>query len=248
MNERIDDVEDVEKAVIAGRIVRKHGPWLVAIGDENLAFSRHTVDDPILTGAQVLDIGGIDDQVEYAVFRMFESGLLEGIQSGEQTDIRSARVARFLIFRTDRIFRIRVADRDTEWGARYISGRTLCTLNGHADSDMDVWLDVRGGTDRQVHPDELVDLMQEGVERFFFRPARFHLVINGGPKTVEHRKESYWDIVKLAFPDAVAAENTIYTIDYGKGPAENLQGTLAEGQYVFVKDGMTFYVTPTDKS
>ena len=41
MNTQVESIEDVEKVVLAGEIIRAHGPWLVAIGDENLGFSKY---------------------------------------------------------------------------------------------------------------------------------------------------------------------------------------------------------------
>ena len=59
---------------------------------------------------------------------------------------------------------------------------------------------------------------------------------------------AYWDIVKLAFPEAVPAPNTVYSITYARGPDSNPEGSVVESQQVLVKNGMTFYVTVTDKS
>ena len=59
---------------------------------------------------------------------------------------------------------------------------------------------------------------------------------------------AYWEVVKLAYPEAVPSENIIYTVNYARGPATNPEGSMVEGQSVQIKEGMTFYVTPTDKS
>ncbi|HEY4092680.1 MAG TPA: multiubiquitin domain-containing protein [Luteibacter sp.] len=248
MNTMISEVEDVEKAVMAGQAVRDHGPWAIALADESLAFERHTVDDPIVTGSQVLESAGVRDPIEYAVFRMLDSGILEGIRPNETTDIRTAKVARFLVFRTDRTYRLVIADQVNEWGVRFISAATLRAL-ADEDASVEVWQDVRGGeADRRLDPHDFVDLDEEGVERFYFQSTAIHIVVNAERKTVHQRQVSHWDVVKLAFPDAVPSETIIYSVDYGKGPKENPQGSLAEGQHVAIKEGMTFYVTPTDKS
>jgi hypothetical protein len=55
-------------------------------------------------------------------------------------------------------------------------------------------------------------------------------------------------VVKLAFAQAVPSDQIIYSIDYASGPHQNPSGSMVEGQTVIVKEGMKFYVTPTDKS
>ena len=49
-------------------------------------------------------------------------------------------------------------------------------------------------------------------------------------------------------PEPTVMRDIIYSIDYAFGPRQNPNGSLVESQSVTVKDGMKFYVTPTDKS
>jgi hypothetical protein len=59
---------------------------------------------------------------------------------------------------------------------------------------------------------------------------------------------SFDEIVKLAFPTPQEGANILYTVSYEDGPRINPQGSLKEGQSVFVKNWMIFNVTATDKS
>lgn len=79
------------------------------------------------------------------------------------------------------------------------------------------------------------------------RPAS-DILVNGTPEIVYTPRLSYWDVVKLGFPDAKPEDNLVYTIDYSSGPHQNPEGALEDGESVRVKDGMKFYVTPSDKS
>jgi hypothetical protein len=241
-------VEDVQAAVSMGRAVRGHGPYGILIGDERLHFSGAVVADPVPTGAQILAAAGVTQPVEHLLFRLLSGGLLEEIRPEETTDLRSAGAEKFLVFRTDRSFRFQLDDRAFDWGAGRISGATLKRLAGQDVLKHDVWLDVPGGTDRLIGDAELVDLAMPGVERFITRPISITIVVNARQRQLQQRRVSYWEVVKLAFPDAVPSENVIYTINYARGPASNPEGSLAEGQSVQIKEGMTFYVTPTDKS
>ena len=240
--------EDIERLVLADRKVGHTGPWRIQIGDSELQFRSVVVDDPILTGAQILAAAGLRDRTEYLVYQMLASGLLEEINPEETTDIRAGRVARFVVFKSDRSFRFLVDDRAMDWGASHISGATLRALSGRKEPGLVVWQDLRGQADLLVLDDDLVDLAAPGVERFNLRECAFDIFVNGTPETVHTPRLSYWEVVKLGFPDAKAQDNMVYTIDYSAGPHQNTEGALGEGESVRVKNGMKFYVTPSDKS
>ena len=59
MNKQFEEhVEDVYAAVSAGRSVRDHGPFGVQIGDQSMQFVPAVVDDPVVTGSQILGAAG----------------------------------------------------------------------------------------------------------------------------------------------------------------------------------------------
>jgi hypothetical protein len=240
--------EDLERQVLAGQPIGHAGPWRIQIGDSELHFRQVVVDDPILTGAQILAAAGVRDRTEHLVYQMLASGLLEEINPEETTDIRAGRAARFLVFKSDRSFRVLVDDRAFDWGANYISGATLRFLAGRNEPGLVIWQDVRGQSDQMILDEDLVDLGIPGVERFHLRECAFDIFVNGTPETVSTPLVSYWDVVKLGFPEADPNSNMVYTIDYSNGPRHNPEGALGKGHSVRVKDGMKFYVTPSDKS
>ena len=240
--------EDLREARLANRPVRAHGPYRVLIGDERLEFVSRLIDDPVPTGNQILEAAGIAEKIEYAVYQMLNDGLLEEIRPEETTDLRSSGVEKFLVFRTDRSFRLLLNDREFDWGSSRISGLTLKKLAGAEPAPTDVWFEVRGGVDLLVEDRELFDLSAPGVERFYTRHKSFAIVVNGRPKEVHQHHLSFWEVVKLAYPDAVVSATTIYTVMYKRGPERNPEGSMVDGQKVELKNGMLFNVTRTDKS
>jgi Multiubiquitin len=72
------------------------------------------------------------------------------------------------------------------------------------------------------------------------------IIVNGREKIVKKTQLSYLEVVRLAF-DPID-ENTIYTVTYKKGPDENPEGSMVDGDIVTVACGMIFNVTPTRKS
>lgn len=241
-------VEDVAAAVASGREVRGDGPYGILIGDEKLAYRAAVVPSAVVTGAQILVAAGVADPVDYIAFQVLQGGQLESLRPDEHVDLRSAGAERFVVFRSDRTFRILVDDRTFDWGASRITGATIKRLAGVKAHAHDVWQVLPAGGDHVVGDGDFADLTAPGVERYVIKPILVRIIVNARPREVHKRLLSYWDVVKLAFPDAVQQPNTVYSITYARGPHQNPEGSMVDKQQVWVKDGMTFYVTVTDKS
>jgi hypothetical protein len=249
MQHRFDDgVEDVEKTRASGHALRHTGPYGILIGDAGLNFRPVVVPEALLTSADIIRATGAADPVEYVAFQMLPDGQLESLRQDEVVDLRTAPIDRFIIFRSDRIFRILVDDRTFDWGASQITGATIKRLAGAKPHSNDVWQTVPANGDRVVADGDFVDLTAPGVERFVIKPISIQVIVNARPREVHKRELTYWDVARLAFPDAAPAPNTVYSITYARGPHENPEGSMVDGQQVRIKNGMTFYVTVTDKS
>lgn len=74
----------------------------------------------------------------------------------------------------------------------------------------------------------------------------YTIIVNGRQRTVDVHKLSYWEVVQLAYPDAAHEEAVVYTVTYANPHGRD--GTLAEGQDVTVKEGMSFNVSKTNRS
>ena len=75
----------------------------------------------------------------------------------------------------------------------------------------------------------------------------FEIIVNAQRKPWNEDTITYSQVVDLVFPPP-HKDTEVFTVQYSRGPRENPQGTLAEGQTVKVKSGMVFDVTRTDKS
>jgi hypothetical protein len=85
-------------------------------------------------------------------------------------------------------------------------------------------------------------------DEHFYSQKTFRLIVNLEEKLVTKKKQSFDDIVKLAYPTPPSGNEISYRVGYRKGPPANPKGSLVEGQSVKVKDGMIFDVAATDKS
>jgi hypothetical protein len=220
----------------------------VLIGDQNMQFVRYTVEDPVLTGNQILSAANARPASDFLVFQILRDGAMEVVRPEETVDLRNLEAEKFLVFRSDRSFRCFLDELAFDWGASHISGATVKRLADKSNKDIDLWLDAAGGSDRLISDQEMVDLSMPGSERFITRSIHIAIKVNSRDRHVDRRLLTYWEVVKLAYPEAVPSEQIIYSIDYASGPSQNPSGTLVEGQSIFVKEGMKFYVTPTDKS
>jgi hypothetical protein len=85
-------------------------------------------------------------------------------------------------------------------------------------------------------------------DEHFYSQKDFRLIVNLEEKLVTKKKQSFGDIVKLAYPTPPGGNEISYKVSYRKGPPANPKGSLVEGESVKVKNGMIFDVASTDKS
>lgn len=161
------------------------------VGDENLAFRPVTIDDPVVTGRQILRLAGAWPVEDHVAIALLGDGALETLRLDETFDLRGRGVEQVLVFRTDRLFRFFINGQDEEWGASRITGRALKGLAKVDPATHDVFLEVPGGADIAVGDTELFDLARPGVERFVTveKPrghgrVRITVVVNGQPTEV----------------------------------------------------------------
>lgn len=135
--------------------------WKIRIDEQT-----YQVDDPVMTGRQLLNLAGKQPVEEHLVYLLDQDDLLEDIGLEETVDLRERGIERFLTFRNDRSFRFELDGRRQDWGAERISEGTLRKLAG-VGQEYKVWLERRDEEDRQLERGELVCLDEPGVERFY---------------------------------------------------------------------------------
>ena len=139
-------------------------------------------------------------------------------------------------------------DQHTYHSPNPTTGAALYTL-GKVDPGLELFREVTGDREDPEVPSgpETVPLKED--EHFHSgKPKTYTIYVNGQEKTVTTKTVTYEQIVKLAFPNPIIGQNIIYTVGYEDGPHKNPSGSLMPGGKVYVKDGMIFDVTPTDKS
>ena len=80
------------------------------------------INDPVVTGRQILESAGHFPPEEFLVFQRLTNGQLEEIRLDETVDLRDRGIERFHTFRSDRSFRFVIDGRRFEWGMATIPG------------------------------------------------------------------------------------------------------------------------------
>lgn len=249
MNSKFEaGVEDVYLAVSSGHPVRDHGPYGILVGDERLEFYPRVVAEPIVSGMQILEVAGAVNRDECLLYQVQPSGVLDAVRPEQSVDLRACSAEKFIVFRSDRSYRFVLNQHSLDWGVSHVSGGTLKKLADVPAITHDVWLNEHERPARLVEDKEFVNLAETGIEHFETRAILISIIVNARKKEIDHRQLTYWEIARLAFPEAQPSDNVIYSIEYAFGPHQNPEGRLVEGQTVFAREGMKFYVSPTDKS
>lgn len=116
-------------------------------------------------------------------------------------------------------------------------------------SDYSLEQKYRGGKTVGLELDQPIDLREPGIERFVTVLTReTKIIVNGKEITVEVKKLSFEELVKLAFETPPTGTDICFTITYRNGPKQNPDGILGKGEKVRIKNRMIFNVTATDKS
>lgn len=248
----VDDVPDhgdVSEALREGRAHRSaHGYQIeFALGDLN--FRAVDMSDPVPLGRQILSSAGVDPRHDFSLFAILASGEFEDVRLDEPFDLRERGAERFVAFETDRDFKLTLNDRQISWGKPAINGGVLYDL-AKTGEDEAVFLEVRGGEDRLIERDDLIDLTAPGIEHFITAPQpipTFEIIVNARPRVVTGRLVTFEQIVQLAFPGS-HEPNVVFSMTYRHAASKPHAGELSAGGSIDVKKGTVFNVTRTVQS
>ena len=136
----------------------------VAKGDFDFQQSFE-VNDPKVTGRQLLEAASFRPPEEHLLFEVLNSGALEERRLDETVELRKESIERFIAFKSDRSFRVEVDRRRFEWGAPELTGLIAKQMVGADPACTGVWLDRRDGPDLFIGDADIVKLAAEGVEK-----------------------------------------------------------------------------------
>lgn len=137
-----------------------------------------------------------------------------------------------------------------QWHQQYITGAEVRTL-GSISQDDEIFLAVKKPwEDEPISDDKQVNLARPEIEHFYSRSQHVEitLIVNGKPKKWGEKIISYAQVIVLAFGNYDSDPNKVYTVTYDRGPHENCEGSMVNGDEVVIKNKMIFNADFTGRS
>lgn len=250
-NESRIPLEDVGTAIRECRDLRPAHLYRIVVLDDQLNERHLDLTDPVPTARQILQAAAVRSVDDYSVYAILPLGEFEDLRLDETFDLRGRGAERFVVFETDRVFKFTIDGRQMEWGKPNISGKILKSLATVSADTHDVYLEVRGGQDRLIEIDGLIDLTVPGIERFITvtKPAlTFEIIVNSRQHVVPTKQVTFEQVVQLAFPGQQQEPDAVFSMTYRHAVSKPHAGELGPGGTVEVKKGTVFNVTKTIKS
>ena len=133
------------------------------------------------TGRQLLKAGGFVPPEQHLIFQVLDDGTLEERRLDEAVELREEKEERFIVFRSDRSFRVEIGERRFEWGAAELPGSIAKRLVGADPECTGVWLVRPDEPDLFIKDTDVVKLTTAGVEKLRIGPV-FPLCIEGNER------------------------------------------------------------------
>lgn len=159
-------IDDLATSVREGRPLRPGARYRIEIGDKELHFHAAIVDDPVVTGRQIIEAAEKHPVDEHLAFQLLADGGLVELRLEDKVDLRAGEVERFIVFPSTVSYRFELDGRVLEWGAPEITETVLRTLARIPD-DYNIWQERRKEEDLLLAKGQRVDLTPKELERFY---------------------------------------------------------------------------------
>lgn len=143
----------------------------------------------------------------------------------------------------DHLVRVHI-DRQTFESPNPTTGAAFYAL-GDVGPHKKLFREVDGNHDDEFIPREDEHVRLKKDDHFYSQRATT-IFVNGTPEAWPHRKISYEQAVKLAFPHGATGGDIRYSVSWTKPDGQ--EGSLRPGHSVVVVEEMIFDVRNTDKS
>lgn len=213
------------------------------VAGPDMIFAPLQTNDSILLARQVLQLSGRKPVNDYLIFLWPEGGELKELQLDDSVDLREQGVERFIVFRSDRSYRLVLEDVRIEWGSSQISGRSLKLLAGVDPDEFAVLLDMTHSADREIGNDEFADLSGDGAERFKIELKPIRVEVNDMPVILDKKETNGLRIKEQAIAQHVSIQIGFQLIVERPGQPSKVVG---DDEKIRVKTGMKFRAIPAD--
>lgn len=161
------------------------GGLFIEVADTDLQFRQLGVSDATLTGRQILSFCDATPREDYVVLQWLANGDIEELREDEVVDVRATAGAKFIVSKSDRLFRLVLNDRSLSWPERNISEAALRVL-GKIGEDQILHVRREEEIDAPIPASGTLALGDLGVEVVYAKAAIWKLNVQG--VTIESRQ------------------------------------------------------------
>lgn len=195
------------------------------------------------TGKEIKEIGGLPNDAELYLL-IADPWKDEPVNDEDKIDLARPGIEQFFV-KKKLIYMINGIEFSSN--KQFIKGSYI-RHQGNIPADEEIYLEVpKDWEDELIDDHEWVDLARPGKERFVSRKFEVCIIVNLKEKKWFAKKISYVEVVKLVYPD-YDPDKKSYTVKYTNGPKQNPEGSMSDGDIIYVKSKMKFHVSATNKS
>lgn len=207
--------------------------WRVHILNERFEVTEASIEDPKVTGRQIIHEAGIRPADEAIVLQQLKDGSMEEVRLEELVDLAGPGVERFFVMKGDRTYRLLIDGLRLEWPREHLTGEVIRKLSGR-DEHFEVVQELEDCPDCVIEEDEVVSLSGGGTEKFKTRRAERLITVYYGEHPHEMPRGVY-TTEQLREEFKVDAGYVLSLI-----AADGSFDELKPGQKLRLKNGMKF--------
>jgi len=206
-------------------------------------------DESKKTGRELLTIANLTPVEDFELlYKINEKGFTP-IQLDEIVDLKTAGIEGFKA-KPYRKLKIKVDNKQYEVEECFMTPLEIMDLAG-INSDRFYLKEIRKGNVEVSYKDDVEHKIAITKVSCFVSCEREEIkcvIVNAREKAWSNEKISFDDVVKLAYGEVSTNPNVIYTINYKRGVSSKPEGSMVQGEVIYVKNKMIFNVTQTNKS
>ncbi len=149
----------------------------IFIAGLDLEFKPVPINDETPVGTQIARAGGFLPDQMATVLQALPSGAFEDVRPDELVDL-AATSRRFIVVESDRSYYFAVDGQRYEWPCKIINGHTIRKL-AQVGENLRLLQHLEEEADREIADADVVNLGDEGIERFVIRKAVWKLKVQG---------------------------------------------------------------------
>ena len=150
----------------------------IEISGPDLVFRHVSVFDDTPTGSQILGYSDLSPREDYIVLQWLPQGDIEELRPDETMDLRAVTPARFIIAKTDRLFRFVLNDRSLAWPRNSIPVSALRIL-GNIEPAAQLYVVREKQKDELLADDAVLALGEAGVEKVYSKHESWKINVQG---------------------------------------------------------------------